>query len=153
MEDHDLIVRHAISLHNVLVECLKDEEDDQEGINGVQYPWNPDDPCFIPNKEAVILSKGRFDYRSLGKLLKRDGFIRYMREEGHCRVHLQDFRAFLAYLEKHNLSKWTEKELDTLPLEELFDRYEVLGAIVKAEEEEIKKKKSAIKRERHPDLG
>ncbi len=60
-----------------------------------QCPWNDTDPRFIPLTEAVKLSDGRLDLKTLSKRLKPDGLMRYMRSAKRCRVHKGDLEQYL----------------------------------------------------------
>jgi hypothetical protein len=61
--------------------------------------WSDNAPEFLPNAEAIKLADDSpLTIKSLGRLLTPTGPIRYMRKGRRCKVHLQDFRAFTAFL-------------------------------------------------------
>ena len=60
-----------------------------------QVAWSDDDAVFMPNKEAVTLSKGKISLSALSKLLTPTGSIRHMRMGRRCKVHFGDFNRHL----------------------------------------------------------
>jgi len=60
-----------------------------------EISWDDNNAEFRPASEAIELCDGKFTLSKLSKLLKPNGEIRYMRKGRRCRVHIQDFRAYL----------------------------------------------------------
>lgn len=69
-----------------------------------EVPWSDDAPEYLPNSKAVKLADGDLDLKQLGRLLKPNGSIRYMRKGRRTKVHLQDFVNHLKAHEGHTIT-------------------------------------------------
>jgi hypothetical protein len=73
-----------------------------------QVEWDENAIEYIPNSDAVKLADNKISLATLSKILKSDGPIRYMKKSQRCKVHIQDFRAYVKTLKKDI----TDKDID-----------------------------------------
>jgi len=73
--------------------------------HGKQQAWKNDAPEYITNSEAIKLAEGKISLQKLGKSLKPNGEIRYMRKGRRCKVHVRDFLIFIKNLKPDMFSE------------------------------------------------
>jgi hypothetical protein len=63
-----------------------------------EQPWADVAPEYLSNSKAIKLADGRISIKKLGKLLKPNGTMRYMRRGHRCKVHIGDFTEYIKTL-------------------------------------------------------
>lgn len=81
---------------------------------GKQQAWknDADAPEYIPNSEAIKLADDRISISKLGKLLKPNGTMRYMRKGRRCKVHIEDFRKYIKTIKTLGPDMFSEEAFD-----------------------------------------
>ena len=75
---------------------------------GPEVPWNPNDPAYIANTDALKLVDKKITLPTLSKALTPDGPMRYMRKGRRCRVHRQDFEKWFDSRQNADPGFWVE---------------------------------------------
>ncbi len=60
-----------------------------------KVPWEDEADGYLPNSEAIKLTDDHLNVKALGKLLKLDGEMRYMRKARRCKVNVTDLTAYV----------------------------------------------------------